>query len=90
MTILSLNASLDIAQVIDFIGLTRRHASCVRSSMNSTPPRPLLRHLSLIVVLKLMALAAIWWFFVRDYRVQVDTDKAVSHVAGPALPGASR
>jgi len=36
--------------------------------------RRLLRHLMLAIGVKLMLLAALWWWFVRDARVAVDAD----------------
>lgn len=47
------------------------------------PPRhrspTLLRHLGVVLVVKLLVLTALWWAFVRDQRVQVQADQ-------PALP----
>jgi hypothetical protein len=46
--------------------------------------RSLLRHLSLVVLLKLAVLAALWWVFVRDQRVDVDSDSAGAHLGSAA------
>lgn len=43
----------------------------------------LLRHLALAVTLKLLLLAALWWLFVRDGRVDVDGHSAAAHLAAP-------
>jgi hypothetical protein len=45
----------------------------------------LLRHLTLAVLLKLAVLALLWWWFVRDARVDVGPD-AMSHRAAAAAP----
>ena len=50
---------------------------------------PLVRHLALVVVLKLVALAALWWWFVRDHRVAAGPEQTAAHLAAPA-PGARR
>ena len=39
----------------------------------------LLRDIGVVLVVKLLVLAALWWAFVRDQRVEVQADK-------PALP----
>ena len=39
----------------------------------------LLRDIGVVLVVKLLVLAALWWFFVRDQRVEVQADQ-------PALP----
>lgn len=44
----------------------------------------LLRHLVTAMLVKLLALAAIWWCFVRDARVGIDTDATSRHVAAAA------
>ena len=47
--------------------------------------RPLLRHLSWIVLFKLALLAALWWVFFRPVQVPVHPDTAAAHIApGPA------
>lgn len=45
-----------------------------------TPRRShLLRDIGVVLVIKLLVLAALWWAFVRDQRVEVQADQ-------PALP----
>ena len=41
---------------------------------------PLLRHLVIAVVLKLVVLTALWWAFVRDERVSIDVERAAAHL----------
>ena len=45
----------------------------------------LVRHLVWVIVNKLLALAALWWVFVRDQRVSADAAAATQHLAAPAL-----
>jgi len=40
----------------------------------------LLRHLSVAVVIKLAVLAALWWVFIRDARVEVDGQRLAEHL----------
>ena len=40
----------------------------------------LLRHLAVAVLIKLAVLVLLWWLFVRDARVTVDTDGAARHL----------
>lgn len=48
--------------------------------------RRLLRHLVLAVAVKLLLLTLLWWGFVRDARVPVDTDAAGLHLGrAPSL-----
>lgn len=44
--------------------------------------RRLLRHLITAVVIKLVVLTALWWLFIRDARVAVDTDRIGQHLGG--------
>ncbi|MFZ2269868.1 MAG: cytochrome oxidase putative small subunit CydP [Azonexus sp.] len=37
----------------------------------------------LLIVLKLVAIIALWWYFVRDVRVTVDPDIAAEHIGSP-------
>ena len=54
------------------------------------PSDPLLRHLVTAVLLKLVVLTALWWTFIRDVRVEVDTERAAAHVGTAAvLPSAT-
>ena len=56
----------------------------------SAGPDRLLRHLTVAVLLKLAVLTALWWAFIRDVRVEVDTERAAAHVgAGAAVPSAT-
>lgn len=41
--------------------------------------RRLRRELILLVIVKLIALTAIWWLFIRDVRVAVDASTAARH-----------
>jgi hypothetical protein len=45
--------------------------------------KPLVRKLTLVLLLKIMLLAGFWWFFVREQRVAIDAD----HVAAQFLQG---
>jgi hypothetical protein len=50
----------------------------------------LLRKLSTVLVIKLLVLTALWWGFVREQRVPVDTDRAAIRLLGaPSAPTAS-
>ncbi|WP_316680451.1 cytochrome oxidase putative small subunit CydP [Ralstonia flaminis] len=42
--------------------------------------RRLLRHLLVIVTIKVMVLGALWWVFVRDVRVPVDAERAADRL----------
>ncbi len=48
-------------------------------------PLPLPRKLAIVLVIKLVVLTGLWWGFVRDARVPVDTDRAAARLLG-ALP----
>lgn len=48
--------------------------------------RRIVRHLVVAVLIKLIALAALWGLFVRDARVAVDADRVGDRVAGTAAP----
>ena len=43
--------------------------------------RWLVRHLGVVVALKLMMLAALWWFFVRDSVTDIDAQQAAARLA---------
>lgn len=45
---------------------------------------PLVRHLTLAVVLKLVVLMALWWAFVRDGRIDVDATRTATHLSTAA------
>ncbi len=42
--------------------------------------RRLVRHLVIAVALKLLVLFGLWWAFVRDDRVGVDSEQAAAHI----------
>jgi hypothetical protein len=44
--------------------------------------RPLLHKLATVLVIKLLVLTALWWGFVRDQRVPVDTDATAMQMLG--------
>ena len=44
--------------------------------------RLLLRKLATVLVIKLLVLTGLWWGFVRDQRVSVDTDAAAVQMLG--------
>lgn len=53
--------------------------------------RRLLRHLVIAVLIKLVVLVVLWWAFVRDARVSVDTDRVAAQLGGPSTSqGASK
>lgn len=53
--------------------------------------RRLLRHLATAVLIKLVLLALLWWAFVRDARVSVDTDRVATQLGGQTISqGASK
>jgi hypothetical protein len=59
------------------------------------PSDTLLRHLVLAVLLKLAVLMGLWWVFVREQRVPVDTDSTAAQLelqaatTAPTPPGES-
>jgi multidrug resistance efflux pump len=53
--------------------------------------RRLLRQLVTAVLIKLVVLVVLWWAFVRDARVSVDTDDVAAQLGGqPISQGASK
>jgi hypothetical protein len=46
----------------------------------------LVRHLAVAVALKLAVLCALWWFFIRGERVDVDVDRAAVHLVASGAP----
>lgn len=52
--------------------------------------RLLVRKLAVVLAIKLVVLTGLWWGFVRDQRVPVDTDRAAMQLLGrhpaPMLP----
>ncbi len=51
----------------------------------------LLRHLFLAVLIKLTILVGLWWIFLRDVGVTVDTERTITRFDASAQPnGTSR
>ena len=48
--------------------------------------RHLLRKLATVLAIKLLLLAALWWGFVREQRVPVNTDAAARQMLGAVHP----
>jgi len=48
--------------------------------------RNLVRDIVLVVIVKLLAIAALWWYFVRDARISVDAPMAADHFGASASP----
>lgn len=44
------------------------------------------KEILLLVVLKLVAISALWWYFVRDARFIVDTETAAQHIGSQGQP----
>lgn len=44
----------------------------------------LLRHLTLVVLIKLALITALWWAFIRDAKVAVDPGTMAAQVVAPA------
>ena len=44
----------------------------------------LLRHLTLVLVIKLVLITALWWVFIRDAKVAVDPGAMAAQVLAPA------
>ncbi|WP_198139526.1 cytochrome oxidase putative small subunit CydP [Ralstonia sp. A12] len=51
--------------------------------------RRLVRHLLIVVTIKVAVLGALWWTFVRDHQVPVDAERAADRlgVTPPAQGG---
>ncbi|MCO5399896.1 cytochrome oxidase putative small subunit CydP [Ralstonia soli] len=45
--------------------------------------RRLVRHLLIVVTIKVAVLGALWWVFVRDARVPVDAERAADRLGIP-------
>lgn len=45
--------------------------------------RSLTRKLAIALAIKLLVLTGLWWGFVREQRVPVDTDAAAAQMLGP-------
>ena len=48
-------------------------------------PRSLLAHLLIVVLVKLVVLALIWWFFIRQQAVDIDADTMASKIGIPVI-----
>ena len=44
------------------------------------------REIGVILIVKILAIIALWWWFVRDVRVVVDTTTTAQHLGTSALP----
>ena len=51
--------------------------------MNPTDRR-LVREITLLIVLKLILITALWWAFIRDAKVAVDPGAMAAQVVAPA------
>jgi hypothetical protein len=50
----------------------------------------LLRRLTTAVAVKLAVLAVLWWAFVRNSAVDVDSEQAAAHLLAPTTSSAAR
>lgn len=50
----------------------------------SPADRRLLRHLLIAVAVKIVVLTLLWWVFIREARVPVDSERAAAHLGGAA------
>ncbi|WP_153117441.1 cytochrome oxidase putative small subunit CydP [Rhodocyclus tenuis] len=48
--------------------------------------RNLVKDIVFVVIVKLLAIAALWWYFVRDARISVDAPMAADHLGASASP----
>ena len=48
--------------------------------------RRLRRELAIILIVKILAISALWWCFVRDTRVAVDSEAAAHHLGSTQPP----
>jgi len=46
--------------------------------------KTLVKKLIVVLVIKLTALVALWWFFVREQHVQVDSNSVTTQFLAPA------
>jgi len=44
--------------------------------------RNLRKEIAVILIVKLLAIAVLWWTFIRDARVDVDVAEAARHIGG--------
>jgi hypothetical protein len=61
----------------------------VDRSLNRPLNRRLTRHLAFAVAVKLLLLAGMWWFLVRDHGVDADTEQTAEHLLAPAAANAN-
>ena len=57
--------------------------------MQHCPPKPmtdalLLKKLAVVITIKLVAITALWWLFVRDERVTVEPASVAEHIGRSA------
>ena len=57
--------------------------------LNRPLDRRLSRHLATAIALKLLALAGLWWFLVRDHAVDAGTEQTAAHLLVPIPSNAS-
>jgi len=50
------------------------------------PDRNLRKEIVVILIVKLIAITAIWWVFIRDARVSVDVVEVAHHFSGAEQP----
>jgi hypothetical protein len=50
------------------------------------PDRNLRKEIVVILIVKLIAITAIWWAFIRDARVSVDVMETARHFSSPEQP----
>ena len=50
------------------------------------PDQGLLRHLVVVVLIKLALITALWWAFIRDARVSVDSSTMAAQVSRSTPP----
>lgn len=53
------------------------------------PDKPLVRHLFIALLIKLLLLGALWWFFVRDLVVHPDAAAVAAHIDSAPMPAAT-
>ncbi|HWU85369.1 MAG TPA: hypothetical protein VN028_08525 [Rhodocyclaceae bacterium] len=53
------------------------------------PDNPLVRHLLIALLVKLLLLGALWWFFVRDLVVHPDPSVVAAHIDSAPMPAAA-
>jgi hypothetical protein len=51
--------------------------------------RRLPRHLAFAIAVKLLLLAGMWWFLVRDLGVDADTEQTAEHLLAPTAANAT-